>query len=264
MHPVSRAVWSLVGSLACLGAVVNAAGVVEIDVIFPRNETYAPSDRFPVVFAVQNAALAKHLRLDIDSFIRNGSDLTNVFGHYSHDLANANFSSEPYFAYYWRTFDTEGPHELFASVSVASCNASSEPVTIVGNSTNFSVLFTVKKGAQEADLVAATANDKTCSAKDGVAVSVTDQTLEYPASGRLEAGTCAVLDDSSPTPTADPCRVKIDKTVVESISASLLSDLCKRLNPPADCPKESAVQQLAVVGVASFAAALGAIGFLLA
>jgi hypothetical protein len=31
---------------------------VEVDLIFPRNDTYAPSALFPIVFAFQNAALA--------------------------------------------------------------------------------------------------------------------------------------------------------------------------------------------------------------
>lgn len=61
MHLVSHAIWSFVCLLACLGSVVNAAGELEIGVVFPRNETYAPTDNFPIVFALQNAELAKHL-----------------------------------------------------------------------------------------------------------------------------------------------------------------------------------------------------------
>ncbi|KAB5511421.1 hypothetical protein GE09DRAFT_1165127 [Coniochaeta sp. 2T2.1] len=265
MHLVSRAVWSLVGSLACLGVAVNAAGALEIDVVFPRNETYAPTANFPIVFAIRNAALAKHLNITIQSFIRNGSDLNSTFGHSTRDLANANFSSEPYFVYHYQTLDTEGPHELFSTAYWTSCNASSDPVSLLTNSSNLGVRFTIQKGAQQVDLVAATANDKTCSAHSGVAIGVTDQTLEYPASARLSAGTCAVLATSSPTPIADPCRVSIDSATAASMSASLQAALCKGLNPPAGCPKENnAVEQLAVVGVASFAAALGAIGLMLA
>ena len=264
MHLVSHAVWSLVGSLAYLGVAVNAAGALEIDVVFPRNETYAPTDNFPIVFAIRNAALAKHLKLTIQSFIRNGSNLNSTFGHSTEDLANANFSSEPYFVYHYRAVDTEGRHELFSTAYWTSCNTSIDPVSLLSNSSNIGVPFTIQKGAQQVDLVAATANDKTCSARSGVAISVTDQTLEYPASGPSSAGTCAVLATSSPTPTADPCRVNIDSATAASMSASLQAALCKGLNPPANCPKENnAVEQLAVVGVACFAAASGAIGFLL-
>ncbi|RYO88807.1 hypothetical protein DL764_008681 [Monosporascus ibericus] len=265
MHLVSRAVWSLAGSLAYLGPVVNAAGVLEIDVVFPRNnETYAPTDQFPIVFALQNAELAKHLKPSIHSFVRNGSNLEAAFGHAHADLTYANYSSEPYFVYRYVNIDTEGPHELFSTASWQSCDESGDQVGILGNNTNFSVDFTINRGGQEVDLVAATANDKTCSAEDGVAINVTDQTREVPASGDRPAGTCAVLASSFPTPTANPCRVKIDTAVAASMSASLHAALCKGSNPPADCSKENAVQQLAVAGVASFAAAFGAIGFLLA
>jgi hypothetical protein len=254
-----------VGSLACLGAVVNAAGVLEIDVVFPRtNETYAPTDKFPIVFALQNAELAKHLKPSIHLFVRNGSNLESTFGHANHDLTYANYSSEPYFVYRYLNIDTEGPHQLFSTASWRNCDESSDQVGILGNTTNFSVHFTIKRGGQEVDLVAATANDKTCFTENGVAINVTDQTYEVPPSWGRPDGTCAVLASSSPTPTANPCRVKIDTAVAASMSASLHAALCRGLNPPTDCPKKNAVQQLAVAGVASFAAACGAIGFLLA
>jgi len=48
MHVVSV----LLAWLACLWTSGNAAGVMEIDVIFPRNDTYAPTDNLPIVFAV--------------------------------------------------------------------------------------------------------------------------------------------------------------------------------------------------------------------
>ncbi|KAL2130718.1 hypothetical protein VTI74DRAFT_6047 [Chaetomium olivicolor] len=269
MYLVSRAVWPLASSLACLGAVVNAAGMLEIDVVFPRNnETYAPTKYFPIVFALQNAKLAKHLQPEISSFFRNGSDLRSVFGQGIHDLTYANYSSEPYFVYSYETIDTEGPYELFTTAVWRSCNESGDQVSIQGNHINFSIDFTIKRGGQEVDLLAATTNNKTCSAENGVAINVTDQTHEVPPPPYWDPyrpdGTCAVLASSSPTPTANPCRVKIDTAVAASISASLHAFVCKGLNPPADCPKENAVQQLAISSVASFAAAFGAIVFLLA
>jgi hypothetical protein len=265
MRLVSRSAWSLVGSLACFGAVANAAGVLEIDVVFPRNnETYAPTDKFPIVFALQNAELAKHLEPSIESFIWNGPDLRSAFGQHVHNLANANVSSEPYFVYRYVKADTEGPHMLFASASWRSCDESGDQVAFLGNSTNFGVYFAIKKGGQDVDLVAATANDKTCSVEDGVAIDVTDKTREVAGSREQPAGTCAVLASSSPTPIPNPCRVKIDTAAAASMSAVLHAALCKGVNPPADCPKEdNAVPRLAVAGVASFAAAFGAIGFLL-
>ncbi|KAA8649670.1 uncharacterized protein ATNIH1004_002341 [Aspergillus tanneri] len=52
----------LVGVAVGLGAIVGASGVLEVDLVFPRNETYAPTDYFPVVFALQNAERARYLK----------------------------------------------------------------------------------------------------------------------------------------------------------------------------------------------------------
>jgi len=265
MHLISYAIWPLLGLLAYLGAAVNAASVLEIDVVFPRtNETYAPIDYFPIVFALQNAELAKHLKPSIYSFVRNGTDLLDTFGHSITDLTSTNFSSsEPYFVYHYLKSITEGPHRLFATAIWRSCDESGDQVAIVGHDINLSIYFNVERGGQEVDLVAAT---EKCSPQDGVAINVTDQTHDVPEKLSWEqqqlSGTCAVLASSSPTPTADPCRVKIDTTVAASMSAFLKNALCKGLNPPSDCPEESAVQKLVVTGVAGFAAASGAIVFL--
>ena len=269
MRFVSHAVWSLVGTLACLGSVVNAAGELEIGVVFPRNETYAPTDNFPIVFALQNAELAKHLRLHITSMIRNGPDLRSGFGSGWFDLADINFTTEPYLVYKYVTADTDGPHQLFAYTDWLSCDKSGNKVSFISGGTNytvnFGVDFTIQKGAQEVDLVAATANDTTCSGQVGFTLNVTDETHEADASGRMPGGTCAVLASPNPTPTVGPCRVKIDTAAEASMSAVRRAKLCKGINPPDDCPEEeSAVQRLAISGVVSFAAMLGAVRFVLA
>lgn len=264
MHLVSHAVWSLVGTLACLGSVANAAGELEVGVVFPRNETYAPTDVFPIVFALKNAELAKNLRLRITSSVRNGPELETVFGGRRFDLANANFSTEPYFVYEYVTADTEGPQRLVAHSEWVSCDESGNQVSFIGGnssySASFNVDFTIKKGGQEVDLVDATADDTTCTGKVGFTLNVTDETHELAASGSMPASTCAVLDSPFPTTAVGPCRVRVD----EAAEASMLARVCSRNNPPTDCPGEgSAVQQLATAGIASFAAVFGVIGFLL-
>lgn len=49
----------LTGVAAGLGAIVSASGVLEVDLVFPHNDTYAPTEWFPIVFAFQNAELAQ-------------------------------------------------------------------------------------------------------------------------------------------------------------------------------------------------------------
>ncbi|SPO01630.1 related to RF2 protein [Cephalotrichum gorgonifer] len=184
MHLILHTLWVLVGLLACLGSIVNADSTLEIVVVFPRsNETYAPKDKFPIIFAIQNAELAKYFKPSISLLIRNGSNLESAFGHSIHDLRNTEFSTEPYFVYLYANIDNEGPHKLFATATWQSCDESGDQVSIRGNTTNLSVDFTIKKGGQEADLTTATTNDDTCSANDGVAINVTGKTYEVPPSG---------------------------------------------------------------------------------
>ncbi|RJE19224.1 hypothetical protein PHISCL_08431 [Aspergillus sclerotialis] len=56
-----------IARLSCLVACVRAAaaaalfGTTEIDLVFPRNDTFAPMPLLPVVFAVQNPPVSKML-----------------------------------------------------------------------------------------------------------------------------------------------------------------------------------------------------------
>ncbi|KAI9040040.1 uncharacterized protein KD926_008603 [Aspergillus affinis] len=261
-----RFAWLLVGCMSVMAKV--ASNVLEVDLVFPRNDTYAPADLFPIVFAFQNPERARLLNPDIFYTIR---DWDNMFGNnsfgitWSHDLKWANWSShDPYFVYTFfpESFRREGHYWLTWSIGWNSCdmNAFSNHGggDIVKNDSTWSVLFTIKDSAQKVDLVAATAN-KTCPKELGTAINVTGQmTLR-------NGNTCAVVASSTPTPTPDPCQVKIDSAIVASMSASQHATFCKGLHPPADCPEEdkSAAQQLMVIGVSCFLAAVGAIGFIL-
>ncbi|KAL2285877.1 hypothetical protein FJTKL_07576 [Diaporthe vaccinii] len=98
MRLLSRAVWSLAGASAYLGATASAAdGVLDIGVVFPRqNETYAPMERFPIVFALQNAELATNLKPLIELVVLNGSmSMLNKVNERTFGLQWANFTSEP-------------------------------------------------------------------------------------------------------------------------------------------------------------------------
>ncbi|KAH6617545.1 hypothetical protein F5144DRAFT_624221 [Chaetomium tenue] len=183
MRVMSHALRCLVVSLACLAAVVSAAngGVLEVDVVFPRNETYAPTDSFPIIFG-----------------------------------------------------------------SIRSVD------------------FTISSGGQPVDLVAATANTKTCPEELGTTIKVTGKHRSVSSTAWSGGDTCAVLDISSPTPTPSPCAIKIGSATAASISASWTARVCNVTFPPDYCPpkEDSASRRLAVAGVASLAAAFGAFGFL--
>ncbi|KAK3291530.1 uncharacterized protein B0H64DRAFT_446177 [Chaetomium fimeti] len=250
MHLVSRAVRFLVVSLTYLGAVVDAAGsgVLEADLIFPRNETYAPTDSFPIFFAFQNAELAWYLNTDISYTLGNRSDL----------LGDNPFAVE---GQWWLSWEV-GWQGCLEDSFTRGYKDPDDP-GIISNRSRWSVDFTISSGGQAADLATATADYKTCPGELGVAIKVTGETKRADELRWSGGDTSAVLDISSPTPTPNPCAVKIDSATAASISASWTTRLCNNLLLP-DCPPRpnSASQRLAVAGVVSLAAAFGAFGFL--
>jgi hypothetical protein len=259
----------LLASPACLGVFAAAAGVVQVDLVFPRNETYAPTRWMPVVFAVQNTELAPHIYSSTAYHLADTSGSSaNISARFRHDLENANMAGhEPYFAYtFFDNFEAEVRYKMVWQVYWASCNEDDSEPRFALNSSNQTIEFTVKNDAQAVDLVAATANDKTCPPELGVAVNATGETMEVPSRGGYGGGTCAVLASSAPSPAPDPCRVKIDSTGAGSISATWTARMCdgtRNSTSLVHCPKDSAAQQLAVAGVVCFTVSLGAIGFLL-
>ena len=270
MQLFSRVSWSLVASLACFAVAVNATdgGVLEASLVFPRNETYAPTDSLPIVFAFQNAELAEHFNFDLYYTIRNATDIwSNETVSFFQNLEWANLSSaEPYFAstFYRDKFLVEGRWELLWQLTWGACreeDAIMRAPPRVSNMTLGGIDFTIKRGAQVMDLVAGTANDKPCTEGPGLAVNVTGEVKHDPRNNA-----CAVVVSSS-TPTPNPCRVSIGSATAASISASYTARACN-VNvtfPPDFCPtkEDSSSERLVVAGMVSLAAVFGAFGFLL-
>jgi hypothetical protein len=261
-----------------MGIIINASDVLEVDLTFPGNETYAPTDRFPVVFAFQNFERARYLNPEITYTMWNLDDRNETLTRYHdfHDFNWANWTDQdPYLAYeYFGIFEKQGRWRVSWTLSWQSCDEDAfenHPVSaynMIRNTSTWATLFTTQSSASKVDLVAATAN-KTCPGEYGVTINVTDKTMQVPmgvtwSGGRYTNDTCAVVASSSPTPTPDPCRVHIDKTTVASMEASLHARYCRSIDPPSDCPdKKSAAQQLAVAGASCLLAAFGALGFFL-
>ncbi|KGO73175.1 hypothetical protein PITC_003620 [Penicillium italicum] len=271
MH-IPRASWLLA---ACMGTLINASDILEVDLVFPHNETYAPTDRFPVVFAFQNANRARHLTPAISYTLWNLQDLDASVTS-SHDLRGTNWTDQDtYLAHSYSTlFKNEGRYKVSWTVTWQSCDEEAfenrlSTASMIDNTTTWAAYFPTQSSAPKVDLVAATAK-KTCPDEYGVSIIVTDKTMKAPWNVKWSGGdytndTCAVVANSTPTATPDPCRVHIDKTTVESMEASLLARLCGGLTPPSNCPedKKNAAQQLAVVGMSCLLAAFGALGFFL-
>lgn len=275
---VSHTLWTLGGATAYLGLMTHAA-VLDIGLVFPRaNETYEPTDKFPVVFAIQNPELAEHLIPTIQYGVLNASSDWDRITYGGYDWSSANFSgdgSQPYLFWTHHSIDGEGPVRLMWQPSWSECDEGENQGDVVesrrNSSDNFLIDFEIRRGGKKADLTAATAgaDDEECPGQ-GFAIEVSGETRyvpRMPGRGRTGNGTCAVLEFSSPTPTANPCRVKIDKAAVESMEAVDLEERCRGVldpEPGSECAvDEDAGQKMAVAGAVGFAALLGAGAFLL-
>jgi hypothetical protein len=191
-----------------LSGVNAAAGVVEVDLVFPRNETYVPTSTFPIIIAFQNSGLAPFLNPQIYVDIMNLDDDRGHAKSPSYDMRWANFSSsDPYHKLRVLNFDKEGRWALAWEVSWDGCTeeslaTSSGYKNIMHNKTRRAMIFTTRNAAQEVDLVSAT-NNRNFSEDQGVAISVTT-TLPGPELYKWDHnngnGICASLASTTPAP----------------------------------------------------------------
>ncbi|EDU50719.1 conserved hypothetical protein [Pyrenophora tritici-repentis Pt-1C-BFP] len=238
---ISWMLWLLIACSAVINAAVNnLTGLLEVDLVFPQNDSYAPTNDMPIIFAIQNPELAPVL------------DITIMFDIYDRDDRFGNGSTSGIYDIQWANLSSNGPFRNL-------------PLTF-NSSTNL-LAFTSKDLTQDVDLVSATENKK-CSDGMGVAFNITDNydaPLDHYWPGK---GTCGLV--ALPLPTPDPCRVKINSAAASSISASITKRRCDDIAHwnkkalPADCPAdENAAQRVLVGGLVCFMAVVGALGFIL-
>ncbi|KAA8642638.1 hypothetical protein EYZ11_004659 [Aspergillus tanneri] len=260
--------------LGLLGVIVTTAYAVEVDLVFPRNETYSPADWFPIVFAVQNPQSAELLNLRISYDIRKGNDRNNDTT-LIHDLRWANWSSsaDPYLAYqYLQYLNTTGHWSVTWRLRWQSCDEEAlanndENGGVFEHYYSWAQFFTIDDSApKEVDLVAVTANAICPEDRNAIAINVTDRTMHsLPDLNSAGRDTCVVTANStaSTTRTApDPCRVAINEDTAASMTAVQQKRLCDGPNPPNNCPnEENGAQQLAVLSISCFLSAFGVVGF---
>ncbi|KAI3011153.1 hypothetical protein CBS147346_1354 [Aspergillus niger] len=257
---------------------VTSAPAVEVDLVFPRNETYSPTDYFPFVFAVQNTDRAELLNIQISYFIRKSNDLKDrddqLLGVHDFRWTNWSGSADPYFAYKYihNCFNTSSHWLVQWELRWQSCDV--EALTnghrgggISDHFYTWTRDFTIDNSTpKEVDLVSATANDTCPGSRNAIVINVTNTVMSSPSSlNTAGRDTCVVVANTTASPTTsnpDPCRLAIDKDTAESMASVQHHRLCDGLNPPDDCPKEdNDAPRLAVLGLSSFLTAIGALGF---
>ncbi|CBF71854.1 hypothetical protein AN6969.2 [Aspergillus nidulans FGSC A4] len=248
---------TLGATLATSSSSSTEKNILEVDLVFPQNKTYKPTEWFPIVFGFQNPQRAQYLNIDLTySFHPHETNTQNDTITLFHDLRWENWSShDPYFAHnFLDNFNSPGRWNLAWTVAWQSCDEegfenrlmTSDMLT---NQTDFSIWFTIAaKDAEnegiDADLVSATSGETSCpdlGFETAIAINVTEKTMSVPDFVDWSAAdwtnhTCSVVAPTLVIP--DPCRVKLDQTVVESIQASLTARRCQGLNPPDDCPEK--------------------------
>ncbi|KAL4959744.1 uncharacterized protein BDV14DRAFT_193548 [Aspergillus stella-maris] len=216
--------------LAILGAMATSTfasttsdttgdSILEVDLVFPQNKTYTPTEWFPVVFALQNPTLARYLDIQISYHIKS-LDNKNLTHSSSHKLRAAGFSSaDAYLEYtHFDGFNAPGRWRLGWELSWRSCDKEgfkSESLIsqMLSNMTSFAVYLSIETAdSVDVDLVSAT-SEESC-----------------PDTG-----------------------VDIDRAAAETIQASHKEWLCRHsLNPPDDCPEDyensAAAMRRAMVG----------------
>ncbi|KAF9892616.1 hypothetical protein FE257_001018 [Aspergillus nanangensis] len=261
-------------SLSTLVATAHAAiEAVEVDLIFPRNDTYSPSYDFPLVFAVQNAQHAELLNIYLRYQIRWG-DFRNNYTYGWTDLLWANWSSaDPYFAFDFFNLNRTEYWRLDWQLRWQSCDEKGLGDGLFTHHHAGRQFFKTDDSAPkdvDVDLVATTA-DATCPNNlNGVMINVTDTIMQLPPNVlRRDRDTCILTvnsTDSTTSTTPDPCRAVMDEKAVASFTAARREKQCDPLlsaNPPEDCPAGNGALHSVVRTVSSFWAAFGVLGFVL-
>jgi len=224
MFGSNNLLWSLLVLLPCWSAAQSSfPAIVEVDLIFPRNDTYAPTPLMPVVFAIQNPQIAVPLDLTlewtvipipVDSSNKSGGDGFTYYG-------TQNSSNNPYFGWssLYNITTSEGTWVFDWTLSAVNCTQFPRDTYFEGTP----IIFTIKNGAKMPDLIPTTGND-TCTGMEGFAFNVTEFSTPPVIGG--SPSTCAVVASTSPTPTPNPCAAQLNATGASSISAALTRSFC--------------------------------------
>ncbi|KAI0506634.1 hypothetical protein F5B22DRAFT_444332 [Xylaria bambusicola] len=232
------ALFSLLSAVAARGP-PQYPTTLEVDIVFPRNDTYAPVDAFPLVIAIQNNWLSQYLVFGLfvswaifnednqstSSFVDTGIFMTEEPAYEDQRyLVSATTQLN----------STEGQFLFYAYLDVNNCstadvnangtyNGDTPSIKYIG-----STYFTLQNTTQLPDLVAATSPD-TCASIAALLLNITGYTPRpgvspIPGLSPEEQKQCPVIGNATASPT--PCSVRLNQTQAASISASATAIAC--------------------------------------
>ncbi|GLB07561.1 hypothetical protein ABZX51_007350 [Aspergillus tubingensis] len=223
----------MVSSMIAMGNGTSDAysSIFEVDLISPRNETYAPEALMPIVFALQNSPLASSLEAYITWDLLEGNNRSSpgsINGGLLELASSDLWSSGLHFV--TRFVDTlpypDGSWTFAWTLHISDCSQNgSEPQDIKFHN---DIVFTVSQSGKAPSLEAATSSG-TCGIQNANALNVTAIGEE-----------CGVL---GPSPTTNPCAATVNASAASSIWAAATAYACSPLersaNPNVTCPTPS-------------------------
>lgn len=194
-------------------------GVIEFELVFPRNETYAPAQYFPLVLRVRNSTAAWRSGMIISMTIwPDSKDTTPPWNSRFNFPKTGHTSGEPpsepyYFAIAGSslTNSTEGGFTVIWSVVLQETCTEDGPYTESFSSAEYNVRFSTAFGAQAPDVEAAMS---ACS----------EPVLVLTPSAWLDEGACPVLDANSTTlAAAESCAFQsVGPELAANVSTAML------------------------------------------
>lgn len=238
---------------AAAEATPPTSGTLEIDFLFPRNETYAPHALMPLVIALQKPSLALGVASIGWGIARGGNSTDPYFLYASGGVwepgntlfePNLTYAVEPYFSY--RAIDTlaypEGLWTLYWTIYINNCSTPDHAVQKSG-----SVTFTTSKNGKAPDLEAATAPGA-CRNVPGYAFDISS--VHQNTTVHEYENKCGVLGPYKESD-ANPCGASINATAASSISAAMTYTACELFLPPnVTCPQPTHASSTSKSGAA--------------
>ena len=207
-----------------------STGIAEFYQIFPRNETYAPSPLFPVVFAFQNPTIAQslspYIAVTLFQWNQSTSDWeVNDTAQFVPEKKMSNASDDEAFFVHFvfpGKLDTEADWGLAWELTYNNCTeGEGRQIFPYAGSFGNSIGFKTKKGGQKPDFISSS-GDTQCSDFAGSTWNITKVAEPNPQS--YEGQWCAYYSSVKPDP--KPCEVQVASKIQESILASATNAFC--------------------------------------
>ncbi|KAF3491006.1 uncharacterized protein GIQ15_00523 [Arthroderma uncinatum] len=240
--------WLLLAcSSSTMAADITFPQTIEVDLIFPHNDTYAPVPFMPFVIAIQNfrstGMILLNLAYNFSAAANPGNPIFSNSKQFQSDDPDYFDKDDTGFvlSYASETNNVEKAWLFSWELEIANCTRSMEHpelnlVHVSRTSQRRQVYFTTKHGAQQPNLMAAT-QEGTCGnrSSSGYAINITEMIYNIPEGQYPNDGSeCPVISDTPPTP--NPCGVRMNNDTASQLLYSIDTEACFWSNDVSHCP----------------------------